>query len=80
MFQDATTQEATTQNATLAASGRTGDICQSTGPYRCSTSPEVIVSVKKGASFPLAPQTGSTTGQSTTWTFVGPTTSTVPTI
>jgi hypothetical protein len=80
MFQDAANQEATTMNAAVAASGRTGETCQSTGPYRCSTSPVVIVSVKKGAIFPLAPQSGSTTGQSTTWTFVGPTTSTVPAI
>jgi hypothetical protein len=73
-------QEAITQNTTVTATGRTGETCQKTGPYRCSTSPVVIVSVKKGAIFPPGPQAGTTTGQPTTWTFVGPTTSSVPTI
>jgi hypothetical protein len=73
-------QEATTQNTTVTASGRTGEICQKTGPYKCSTSPVVIVPIKKGDTFPPGPQAGSTTGVPTTWSFVGPTTSNVPTI
>jgi hypothetical protein len=72
--------QATTQNTTVTASGRTGEICQRTGPYKCTTSPVVIVTVKKGTPFPAGPQSGSTTGQPTTWNFVGITTSSVPTI
>jgi hypothetical protein len=73
-------QDATTQNTTITASGRTGETCQRTGPYRCSTSPVVIVSVKKGDKFPNAPSGSSTTGQPSTWAFVGTSTTTVPTI
>ena len=72
--------QATTQNTTVTAGGRTGEICQKTGPYKCSTSPVVIVSVKKGAIFPSGPRTGTPSTQSTTWTLVGPTTTSVPTI
>ena len=48
--------QAETQNTTVTASGRTGEICQKTGPYRCSTSPVVIVPIRKGTPFPAGPQ------------------------
>jgi len=72
--------QATTQNTTVTASGRTGEICQKTGPYKCTTSPVVIVAMKKGGIFPPGPQAGTTTGQPTNWQFVTITASTVPTI
>ncbi len=65
MFQS-TTQSATT----LTASGFTGATCQKSGPYKCSTSPQVTMYVAKGQKFPKGPKTGSTTGQNTTWTMV----------
>jgi hypothetical protein len=73
-------QDATTQNTTVTASGRTGEICPKTGPYRCSTSPVVIVPVKRGTPFPPGPKGSDPAGQPTTWTFVGTSTTTVPTI
>jgi hypothetical protein len=72
--------QATTQVTTVTASGRTGETCQKTGPYKCSTSPVVIVSVQKGDKFPLGPRAGTPSSQSTTWSLVGPTTTSVPTI
>lgn len=62
-------QAQTTQTA-VTSSGRTGDTCQKSGPYKCSTTPVVTVYVKKGSKFPSAPKTGSSTGQSATWTMV----------
>jgi hypothetical protein len=73
-------QELTTQNTTVTSGGRTGEICQKTGPYRCSTSPVVVVPIKKGTPYPLAPKSGSTTGQASTWTLVTISTSTITTI
>jgi hypothetical protein len=72
--------QAETQNTTVTSSGRTGEICKKTGPYKCSTSPVVIVSVKSGSPFPRGPKANDPAGQVTTWTFVGITTSSVPTI
>jgi len=72
--------QATTQNTTVTASGRTGEICQKTGPYKCTTSPSVIVTFKKGTQFSRAPKDNDPAGQVTTWNFVGITTSSVPTI
>jgi hypothetical protein len=72
--------QAKTQVTTVTASGTTGQTCQKTGPYKCSTSPVVIVAVEKGDIFPPGPRTGTPSTQSTTWSLVGPTTTSVPTI
>jgi hypothetical protein len=72
--------QAETQNTTVTATGRTGEICKKTGPYRCTTSPVVIISVKIGQVFPSGPRTGTPSTQPTTWNYVGITTSAVPTI
>jgi hypothetical protein len=52
------------------SSGRTGDTCQVSGPYKCSTSPVVVLFVKKGDRFPNGPSSTSSQGQTTTWTIV----------
>jgi hypothetical protein len=72
--------QATTQNTTVTASGRTGEICQKTGPYKCSTSPVVVVSMKKGNAFPRGPKDNDPAGQITTWTLITLSTSTITTI
>jgi hypothetical protein len=72
--------QAKTQVTTVTASGTTGQTCQKTGPYKCSTSPVVIVAIEKGDIFPPGPRAGAPSSQSTTWTLVGPTTTSVPTI
>ena len=58
-----------TQTA-VTASGRTGQTCQKSGPYKCNTTPVVTVFVKKGSKFPVAPKPGSNAGQIATWTMV----------
>ena len=72
--------QAQTQLTTVTSSGRTGEICQKTGPYKCSTSPVVVVSIRQGTPFPPGPRVGTPSTQSTTWTMVGPTTSTITAI
>jgi hypothetical protein len=72
--------QAETQNTTVTSTGRTGEICKKTGPYRCTTSPVVIVTVKQGTAFPEAPSTTPPHRQASTWNYVGPTTTSVPTL
>jgi len=60
----------TQSQTTVTASGKTGDTCSATGPYKCSTTPSVTVLVKKGEKFPAGPSTTSIQGQATTWTMV----------
>jgi hypothetical protein len=72
--------QATTQNTTVTASGRTGEICQKTGPYRCTTSPVVVITMKKGGTFPPGPSNTPPNTQPTTWNYVTITTSTITTI
>jgi hypothetical protein len=72
--------QAQTQVTTVTSSGRTGELCQKTGPYKCSTSPVVVVSVRQGTPFPYAPRAGNPSTQVTTWALVGPTTSTITAI
>ncbi len=55
---------------TVTASGKTGTVCQKSGPYKCTTTPSVTIFVSKGDKFPNGPKTGSTTGQATTWVMV----------
>ncbi|MCI0661393.1 MAG: hypothetical protein L0220_09995 [Acidobacteria bacterium] len=63
--------QAQTQSfTTFTVSGKTGTICQRSGPYKCTTSPQVTIFVKRGQKFPLGPKTGSTKGQFTTWVMV----------
>jgi hypothetical protein len=59
---------------TVTASGQTSGTCSVSGPYKSSTTPSVTIFVKKGQPFPLAPASGSTTGQTATWTMVSETT------
>lgn len=74
--------QAETQNTTVTSTGRTGEICKKTGPYKCTTSPVVIVSFKLGQVFPGGPRPAGSTPptQATTWNYVSITTSSVPTI
>jgi hypothetical protein len=55
---------------TFTVSGKTGTICQKSGPYKCTTTPVVTVFFKKGAKFTNGPKTGSANGQLTTWVLV----------
>jgi len=55
---------------TVEASGQTNGACSTSGPYKSSTTPSVTIFMKKGEPFPLAPKSGSTTGQPATWTLV----------
>jgi hypothetical protein len=48
----------------------TNEVCSQTGPYKSSSTPSVVVFVKKGEKFPNAPTSTSSTGQPTTWTLV----------
>jgi len=52
-----------TTNAT--ASGRTGGVCQKSGPYRSNRNARVTVFFKRGQRFP-----SDVDGASTTWTLV----------
>jgi hypothetical protein len=54
----------------VTASGRTGETCTVSGPYRCSTSPVVVIFIKNGDKFPNGPSSTSSQGQTTTWTVV----------
>jgi hypothetical protein len=63
--------QSTLQSATLvSASGTTGTICQKSGPYKCTTTPQVTMFIKKGQKFPGGPVSGSTKTQKTTWNMV----------
>ena len=61
-----------TQSQTdVTATGKTGDTCSASGPYKCNTTPSVTIFVKKGDPFPTAPSsTAITQGQNATWTMV----------
>jgi hypothetical protein len=48
----------------------TNDVCNQSGPYKSSSTPSVIVFVKKGERFPNAPSPTSSSGQPATWTLV----------
>jgi hypothetical protein len=50
----------------IAASGATGSICPSTGPYRSSRNAHVIIFLKRGDKFPV-----DADGAKTTWTLAG---------
>ena len=50
----------------IAASGATGAICQTAGPYRSARNARIIVFLKKGDRFPV-----DSDGASTTWTLTG---------
>ena len=62
--------------ADRAGSGSTGTVCQYSGPYKCSTHPDIIVSFQRGQSFSACPvavdlrkaETGA--GHSTSWEMV----------
>jgi hypothetical protein len=54
----------------VTASGQTGSACTVSGPYKCSTSPVVVIFIKKGDIFPRGPSSTSSQGQNTTWTIV----------
>ena len=45
----------------VSSSGKTGTVCQRSGPYRCNTHTDFIVFVTKGAKFPSCPRSHSTT-------------------
>ncbi len=47
------------------ASGKTGTVCQESGPYRSMRYARVIVFIKKGQLFPT-----DSDGSATTWTLV----------
>jgi len=49
----------------MTASGKTGQICQASGPYRSGRNAKVTVFFKKGEKFPA-----DTDGSPTTWTLV----------
>ena len=66
--------EAQTQQTAITASGRTGETCQKSGPYKCSTTPVVTVYINKNDRFPPGPSSNSNAGQTTTWTMLSPTT------
>jgi hypothetical protein len=55
----------TDTSQTIEASGRTGDRCRVTGPYRSSRNARVILFVREGEAFPV-----DADGSSTTWTLV----------
>ena len=57
-------------NRTVTASGKTGETCTTSGPYKSNTTPSVTIFVKKGEKFPAAPSTSSSQGQNATWTMV----------
>ena len=48
-------------------SGRTGESCQESGVYKCSTHPTNTIPLAKGNKFPPCSLGG---GHSTTWTLV----------
>jgi len=50
----------------VTASGTTGTLCQSTGPYKCNSHPEIILIFKKGSKFTVCPAKN----HSTTWNMV----------
>lgn len=58
----------------VGGSGGTDGICQYSGPYKCSTHTEIIVSFQKGQKFhpcPVPPETSKTAaGHVTTWVMV----------
>jgi len=58
-----------------AGSGSTGTVCEHSGPYKCSTHPEIIVSFQRGQKFtpcPAAVETSKTSGEGhpTSWVMV----------
>jgi hypothetical protein len=57
-----------------AGSGSTGTVCQYSGPYKCNTHPDMIVSFQRGQSFTVCPMSVETSkagaGHSTTWAMV----------
>jgi hypothetical protein len=55
-------QEALTSSTSVQASGKTGDRCSESGPYRSSRNAKVVVFVAKGQRFPP-----DTDGKATTW-------------
>lgn len=46
--------------------GRTGELCQTAGPYKCNTQTSIVVLFKRGQKFPGDP----VNGRDTSWTLV----------
>jgi hypothetical protein len=44
--------------------GRTGEACQTAGPYRCNSMTSIVVVFKRGQRFPADP----VNGRATSWT------------
>jgi len=55
----------------VKATGKTGEVCQTSGPYYSGRNAKVTVFFKKGQRFP-----SDTDGTATTWTLVSETSST----
>jgi hypothetical protein len=55
----------------------TNEVCTQSGPYVSSSTPPVIVFIKKGEKFPNAPTTATATGQPATWTLIAGTQATL---
>ena len=49
-----------------ATSGKTGEMCQTSGPYRSSRNAKITVFIRKGQLFPP-----DSDGSATTWTLAG---------
>ncbi len=56
----------TTATSIFAQQGRTGQECQTSGPYRSDRNPTIIVYFKKGDKFTVDP----VDGRDTTWSMV----------
>ena len=63
-------QTSSTTFTTFTIGGKTGETCQRSGPYKCTTTPVVTIFIRKGTKFPVGPTSNSTKGQNTTWNMV----------
>lgn len=58
----------------VGGGGGTGRVCPNSGPYKCSSHANVIVSFQRGQTFPACPVATDTSrtaeGHSTTWAMV----------
>jgi hypothetical protein len=50
----------------VKASGATGTLCPRSGPYKCSSHPDIVVFFSKGATFTVCPSRE----HATNWTMV----------
>lgn len=59
------------QSATsVTATGQTGSVVQTSGPYKCNSHTSTIVFFAKGEKFPACPNANSTRGHTTSWSMV----------